>query len=272
MCGCNDAALMSQAAQAMRPIPLPTASTPTPHAVKNLLRPGAAKASSLLMTVPVPRSATHDSAELADPVEACANLDDPVGEIDRRGTVRNHQHKPADAELAYRSKNALLCRRVEMRSGLVQQEETRTALGAQEATGEGDALTFSRGEVGTVLRDPPARVETLAGSFRHSGCNVVVGGVGRAESNVGRDCVRHECGPLRHPRNVAKPALPLGLRYRNAVHPDRACARLDEAEHHAEQRGLAAAAAADQCDDFALAPTRKRLAQARRSHCRRAGH
>src|SRR6476620_10982837 len=48
MWGCNDAALMSQAAQAIRPTPLPTASTPRPHAVKNRLRPGVARASSLL--------------------------------------------------------------------------------------------------------------------------------------------------------------------------------------------------------------------------------
>jgi hypothetical protein len=44
--------------------------------------------------------------------DACANLDHPIGEIDRGGTVRNHQHEAADTEFAYRSKRALLCRRV----------------------------------------------------------------------------------------------------------------------------------------------------------------
>ena len=103
--------------------------------------------------------------------DACANLDRPIGEIDRRGTVRNHQHEAADTELAYRSKRALLCRRVEMRGGLVQQEEIRSALGAQEATRERDALTLSSGEVGTVLRDAPARVQAFARSLRQSCCN-----------------------------------------------------------------------------------------------------
>ena len=182
-----------------------------------------------------------------------ADLDDPVGEMDRRGTVRNHQHETADAELAYRSERALLCRRIEMCSGLVQQEETRSALRAQEATGKRDALTLSRGEVGTVLRDPSARVDAFAGSFRHSCGDFVVGGVGCAEPNVARDCARHQCGPLRHPRNVAKPALVVGFGHRNAVHPDCAGARFEEAEHHAQQRGLAAAAGADQRDDLALA-------------------
>ena len=106
--------------------------------------------------------------------------------------MSDHQHKTADAELAYRSKSALLCRRIEMRSGLVQQEETRAPLRAKEATGKRDALTFSRGKVRTVLRDPPARVDALAGSFRHSCCDFVVGGVGCAEPNVARDCVRRQ--------------------------------------------------------------------------------
>jgi hypothetical protein len=50
-----------------------------------------------------------------------------------------------------------------MRGGLVQQEEIRSALGAQKATRERDALTLSSGEVGTVLRDAPARVQAVAG-------------------------------------------------------------------------------------------------------------
>ncbi len=52
---------------------------------------------------------------------------DPIGEVDRSGTVRNHQHETAGTQLAYRSKDALFRRRVEMRSGLVQQKETRSA-------------------------------------------------------------------------------------------------------------------------------------------------
>ena len=90
--------------------------------------------------------------------------------------MRNHQHGTAGTELAYRCKNALLCRRVEMRGGLVQQEETRSALGAQKATGERDALALSSGEVGTVLCDPPARVNGCAGSFRHRCGDFVIGG------------------------------------------------------------------------------------------------
>jgi hypothetical protein len=111
-------------------------------------------------------------------VDACANLDGPIGEIDRRGTVRNHQHETADTELAYRSERALLCRRVEMRGGLVQQEEIRSALGAQEATRERDALTLSSGEIGTVLRDAPARVQAFARSLRQRCCNFGVRGIG----------------------------------------------------------------------------------------------
>ena len=110
MCGCNDAALMSQAALAMRPIPQPAASTPMPHATKNRLRPGTAST----------QQSPHDGAALGTGSslgDARADLDDPIGEIDRSGSVRNHQHETADTELAYRSKNALLCRRVECAVG-----------------------------------------------------------------------------------------------------------------------------------------------------------
>jgi hypothetical protein len=86
--------------------------------------------------------------------------------------VRNHQHETADTESAYRSERVQLCRRVEMRGGLVQQEEIRSALGAQKATRERDALTLSSGEVGTVLRDAPARVQAVAGSLRQRCCNL----------------------------------------------------------------------------------------------------
>ena len=167
--------------------------------------------------------------------------------------MRNHQHEPAGAELANRSEHALLCRCVEMCSGLVQQEDIRSALRAQEATGKRDALTLSRGQVGPVLRDPSARVDTCAGGFRHSCGDVVVGGVGCAEPNVPGDCARHQGGPLRHPRNMPKPALVVGFSDRNAVHADCAGTRCKEAEHHAQQRGLAAAAWADQRHNFALA-------------------
>ena len=194
--------------------------------------------------------------------DACANLDGPIGEIDRRGTVRNHQHETADTELAYRSERAQLCRRIEMRGGLVQQEEIAPALGAKEATRKRDALTFSRGEVGTVLRDaagegPGPRRQLFAISC----CDFVVRGIGCAESNVARDCARHQCGPLRHPGNVAEPALAVGFGHRNAVHPDCACARLEEAQHHAQQCRLAAAARADQCYDLAPAQPERRWRQ-----------
>jgi hypothetical protein len=66
--------------------------------------------------------------------------------------------------LTYRSERAPLCRRVEMRSGLVQREEIRSALGAQ-ATGERDSLALASGEVGTVLAHEPARVARSHAAF-----------------------------------------------------------------------------------------------------------
>ena len=160
--------------------------------------------------------------------------------------MRNHQHESADTELAYRSKRVQLCRRVEMRGGLVQQEEIRSALGAQEATRERDALTLSCGEVGTVLRDAAARVQAVARSLRQNCCNFGVRGIRCPESNVSCDCAGHQRGPLRHPGNVAEPALAVGFGHRHAVHPYCACERLEEAEHHAQQCRLPAAAGAHQ--------------------------
>jgi len=147
-----------------------------------------------------------------------ADLDDPVGEIDRRGTVGNHQHETADTELPYRSERALLCRRIKMRSRLVQQEEIRSAFSAQEATGERDALTLSSGEVRTVLRDPPTRVDVSQAAFAKAAATSYPWHR-LPRSNVSCDCAGYQRGPLRHPGYVAEPALAVGFGYRHAVHP-----------------------------------------------------
>ncbi len=49
MCGCNAAALISQAAQAMRPMPLPRASTPRLQATRKCRCPWTASDSSLFV-------------------------------------------------------------------------------------------------------------------------------------------------------------------------------------------------------------------------------
>jgi hypothetical protein len=78
-------------------------------------------------------------------------------------------------------------------------------------------------------------------------------GIGCPESNVSCDCAGHQRGPLRHPGNVAEPALAVGFGHRHAVHPYCACERLEEAEHHAQHVDFPQPLGAHQCYDLAPA-------------------
>ena len=134
--------------------------------------------------------------------------------------MRDHQHETADTELAYRRERALLCRRVEMCSGLVQKEETRAPRSArrkQRASAMRWRSPAERSAPFCAIRRRGSMPSQAA--FAIADVDFVVRGIGCAEPNVARDCVRQQRGPLRHPGNVAEPALAVGFGHRHAVHP-----------------------------------------------------
>ncbi len=107
----------------------------------------------------------------------------------------------------------------------------RSPSGAERAPGE-------RGDAG---------VETCS---REGVPQLVVGGFGRTEPQVVGDRRGEQMRTLWHPCELLPPGTRVEARQRDAADAHRATVRDDEAEEHAQERRLPAAARPDDCDDL----------------------
>ncbi len=178
----------------------------------------------------------------------------PVRHRQQRRPVHDEQDRTADREPADRGHDRLLGGAVQVRGGLVQ-EQDRTV--GEEGAGEREALALAGREPGTGLAEPGRHAvrqrvdEVQRARVAQGGAHRGGVGIRARQPYVLGDGAGEQMRVLRNPGDPLPPALGGEGGDVPAVDESPAAMRFGEAEQHAQQRGLARAGGADQCDGLA---------------------